>query len=492
MKQEPYLSVVATARNDNHGGSLLRRMQVFVDAWISQAKRHDLSSELILVEWNPPCDKDSLVRALQWPSDTGPCQVRVINVPAEIHNRYRHAAALPLYQMIAKNVGIRRARGEFVLVTNIDIVFPDELVQFLASRSLESGRMYRVDRHDVMSDVPVEGTIEEQLDYCRKHIIRICAREGTFSITPEGFRQNQPEDITGPESGVYFGNGWFPVERYDPAEPFRWIENDADLFLQALDQHATLVLETEPGPGIGQQTPIIEAIDGTGTKVAEWVAAGRTSMTLGISPSQGGGPQRIRLRVPNGGRPSVHDPRILNFRVFRCDWKPYAVPPPVPRPSKVDWYETMRPQQQEIDEMGNSVFLHLNGCGDFTLMAREHWMDLRGYPELDQFSMHLDSILCASAHHGGAREEFLPPPMCIYHIEHSPGSGWTPEGQAKLDARIAEKRISRVSYEEVVKLIALMRRLHAPVIFNGGEWGLAEIEFSETVLPREQATASGL
>ena len=53
----PYLSVVATARNDNHGGNLLGRMQIFVDAWINQAKRHNLASELILVEWNPPAGK---------------------------------------------------------------------------------------------------------------------------------------------------------------------------------------------------------------------------------------------------------------------------------------------------------------------------------------------------------------------------------------------------------------------------------------------------
>src|SRR5204862_5991632 len=30
--------------------------------------------------------------------------------------------------------------------------------------------------------------------------------------------------------------------------------------------------------------------------------------------------------------------------------------------------------------------LHVNGCGAFQLMAREHWHDLRGYPEIDGFS----------------------------------------------------------------------------------------------------------
>src|SRR5215467_3833356 len=92
----PYLSLVATARNDNHGGNLLGRMQVFVTAWINQCKRHNLRAELILVEWNPPTDKPGLAEALRWPADTGPCDVRIIEVPRELHARYRHAAALPL------------------------------------------------------------------------------------------------------------------------------------------------------------------------------------------------------------------------------------------------------------------------------------------------------------------------------------------------------------------------------------------------------------
>src|SRR5204863_10128439 len=131
-------------------------------------------SELILVEWNPPAGKPGLVTALRWPSNTGPCQVRIIQVPPELHRRYRHAEALPLYQMIAKNVGIRRARGEFILATNIDIVFSDELMRFLASRELQKGRLYRIDRHDVARDVPVDGSLDDQLAYCRSHVIRLC------------------------------------------------------------------------------------------------------------------------------------------------------------------------------------------------------------------------------------------------------------------------------------------------------------------------------
>src|ERR1700693_4188981 len=174
--ERPYISVVVTARNDDHGGNLLGRMQAFVNGWIAQVKRRRLASELIFVEWNPPEDRPPLVDALRWPEDLGPCRVRIIQVPPDLHRRYAQAVALPLYQMMAKNVGIRRARGRFVLATNIDIIFSDELVGFLAERKLETRRMYRIDRHDVMPDVPIDG-IEEQLAYCRTHLIRINARE---------------------------------------------------------------------------------------------------------------------------------------------------------------------------------------------------------------------------------------------------------------------------------------------------------------------------
>src|SRR5689334_23000094 len=109
----PYLSLVVAARNDDHGGNLLGRMQAFVNGWIGLSKRHGLSSELIVVEWNAPADRPPLAQALNWPDDLAPCTVRFIDVPPAIHRRYRHADCLALYQMIAKNVGIRRARGRF-------------------------------------------------------------------------------------------------------------------------------------------------------------------------------------------------------------------------------------------------------------------------------------------------------------------------------------------------------------------------------------------
>jgi hypothetical protein len=141
------------------------------------------------------------------------------------------------------------------------------------------------------------------------------------------------------------------------------------------------------------------------------------------------------------------------------------------------------------------MYLHLYACGDFTLMAREHWLEVRGYAELDLFSMHVDSMLCYAAHHAGAQEEVLPAEMRIFHIEHGAGSGWTPEGQDAMYARIARMGIPSVTYEDLTGLIAQMRMLRAPVIFNLEDWGLAKISLPEddpaVVVPATAPQVSG-
>ena len=66
----PYLSIVVTARNDNHGGDLTKRTQMFIDGLAAQATRHRVPIELILVEWNPPPDRRSLAEEMRWPKST--------------------------------------------------------------------------------------------------------------------------------------------------------------------------------------------------------------------------------------------------------------------------------------------------------------------------------------------------------------------------------------------------------------------------------------
>src|SRR6185312_12005872 len=112
----------------------------------------------------------------------GWCHVRIVEVPAELHGRLQHADRLPLFQMIGKNVGIRRARGTFVLATNIDILLSDDLMELLAKRHLDPKRVYRVDRVDVPAEIEPSWSTERQLAFCRDKAIRINYYDSTVDL----------------------------------------------------------------------------------------------------------------------------------------------------------------------------------------------------------------------------------------------------------------------------------------------------------------------
>lgn len=704
MRQtDPYLSVIVTSRNDNHGGTLLRRMQTFTNSFIRQCQRHGLSAELIIVEWNPPADRPPLAQALCWPADTSPCQVRIIEVPPEVHQRFPHAEALPLFQMIAKNVGFRRARGRFLLATNIDILFSDELMEFLAGHQLRSGAMYRIDRLDVSTDVPVDAPVPEQLAYCRTHHLRNNARLGTIKLTPEGetcsgnvveatgvtledgwcglehwateppfiwatpgaevhvysakggisflgleiepgpclrfqlftlvvrdaenrtvargtvkYRQQvvlrlplppgqtqvlrldaeeepvpmerdsrtllfrlfhcsweerlpgpvhssdhgsfnfgirevgrlEPNDVASLNTGIRFGQQWEGVCRNEEGN-HRWAPAGADLVIRPpTEASQALVLDLQPGPGVNWQPFELQLFDALGKLVDQAPVNHRyrQEVALVLPPSPLGQRCDYQLRVAGGGTPGSPEHRALAFRVYGCRWeawtkqqlqlgrigrrllrvsglwrltKPWRV---ARRLVGADWAKhgaasaslglTQNPNEAAQALAGETaprandspvippppplpdrkfcypVLLHTMACGDFTLMAREHWFDLRGYPEWPIYSLHIDTMWCYMAFHAGIEEEILRPPMRIYHIEHSIGSGATPEGIGLLVERMRAKGIPCLEFAEVADWAIWMRSTGKTVIVNDESWGLQGEQLRETIVGASEGAAS--
>jgi hypothetical protein len=325
----PALSVVATSRNDDHGGNLLARMQIFVNGLAEQAGRFEFPVELVLVEWNPPADRAPLAEALEWPRSDRFCP-RVITVSREVHMSLPNSERIPLFQMIGKNVGIRRASAPFVLATNIDILLSDELAAFLRD-GLEPGAMYRTDRRDVQA--ALERTPQPTPAECRAlPALRRHTRKGT--VYPDGRQQ----------------------------------------------------------PSRGRRHPL------------------RDLPELSLN----------RLVLPR---------------------------------------------------------LHTSGCGDFTLASRTVWDEIRGYPEWPIFSWHLDGLPLFQAYAGGVRMIDLEDPRVAIHLEHSEGSGWTPEGAAALWRRLDEGGVPHLStrdYLRHARRIVGSRRGFQP--FNGPDWGLASLD----------------
>jgi len=345
--EKPYLSIVVTARNDIHGEKFLERMQIFVSGILEQLTKYDLSSELIIVEWNPPSDRPRLSEAISWTHKDGPCKIRIIEVPPEIHNRLDYSDKIFLHQMIGKNVGIRRARGEFVIATNVDILFSDELTEFFSSKSLKQKFFYRVDRYDV-SDILYPAPLYKQLDHCKHSITKIFSKDGDFI----------PDTTANKEK-----KSWYSF---------------------------------------------------------------------------------LRRRKP------VYAKQV--------DAKQYH-------------------RQREQYEFKQYPYLHTNACGDFTLMAREKWHELRGYAELALYPVHIDGLILQMAYQDGLREKILEDPMRIYHMVHA--GGYNPENPEKVFQRCKESGIPWFTFDRYQKLSEDMNKKKLPIITNKESWGFGSDTLTE-------------
>src|SRR5262249_32138697 len=112
--------------------------------------------------------------------------------------------------------------------------------------------------------------------------------------------------------------------------------------------------------------------------------------------------------------------------------------------------------------------LHTNGCGDFTLLDRETWFRLRGYPEWSVFSWGIDSVFLFQADANHVRNVQWPEDHCTYHVDH--GGGWSPEDQANLFARLQQKGIPMLSEKDFFRLWDEMKdkkRRREPLVYNG-------------------------
>lgn len=178
----PYLSFVMAARNDDFGRNFLGRLQACVNSILTLSHKHNLNAELIIVEWNPPKDRPRLKDAISWPKDTKPVTVRIIEVSNEIHRRFKNSEKIPFFEFFAKNAGIKRAKGEHILVTNSDIIFSDEIIKYFASRSFADNVFCRADRYDIKikNNAFFKQPLEEQIKFCRNNIFQIQTMHGAI------------------------------------------------------------------------------------------------------------------------------------------------------------------------------------------------------------------------------------------------------------------------------------------------------------------------
>ncbi len=372
MKEDSVaLSIVATSRNDNHGNLLQERTQWFIDSIAFGASHANFKTELIIVEWNPPHDKLSLAQTLNFPKNISNLICKIITVPSSVHSEIlgENSNKLPMMQMIAKNVGIKRAVGRNILSTNIDILFPLETFSFCGS-FLKEYQLVRTDRLDVRFpfDKSVQN-VESALNVCPENIIRIIKSDG-----------------------IYYPNSGRTNPRY---------KSLSDIL-------------------IFQSKQLVD-----------------------------------KISVKQNSIRSEKQTQNVNWNKNK--------------PSSV----LIADKLQALYSIARFPLLHENACGDFTLMTNTAWNQLKGYPEWPMFSWNIDSVILIQAYSFSYEMIDLSEPKIIYHMEHSEGSGWTPEGHSKLFTNLETLELKYFTNSDLRSYRLKYMHKNKNLVINDDNWGLA-------------------
>ena len=138
----PNLSVIVTGRNDNYDGNFDDRLAIAMKRNIEKLP----DAEFIFVEWNPIPDRPLTSQGLK---NIFGDRIRYIVVHPRYHDDYCKIDGFLEYP--PKNVGIRRAKGDFIVCTNSDVIFYPELAEKL-NGPLKPNIAYRAIRVDIRPD----------------------------------------------------------------------------------------------------------------------------------------------------------------------------------------------------------------------------------------------------------------------------------------------------------------------------------------------------
>jgi hypothetical protein len=136
----PSITAVVVGRNDDYMSDFALRLRATI-AWNMKY----LADEVIFVEWNPPPDRELLSIDL---AKKFKC-LRAYVVPPELHQAICENPKVALLEFHAKNVGIRRAKSDWIVATNADAAFGPDLVNRILGAGLSTDIVFSAQRFDI-------------------------------------------------------------------------------------------------------------------------------------------------------------------------------------------------------------------------------------------------------------------------------------------------------------------------------------------------------
>lgn len=161
----PYVSIVLTGRNDGYGGDFVRRFLYTLQFNHRELAARAIRHEFVLVEWAPIPGAPLLADLVdERCSASLAAALRTFVVDPAYHDAMTLNPRLAYDEFPAKNVGARRSRGEYLVITNTDIFLGRQILERLERRALEPAVVYRAPRWDLTPLEEIEGVDWAYLD----------------------------------------------------------------------------------------------------------------------------------------------------------------------------------------------------------------------------------------------------------------------------------------------------------------------------------------
>jgi hypothetical protein len=165
----PALSMVVTGRNDGYGGDFNGRFLRTLAFNHARLAERDVVHEIVLVEWAPPADRRRLCDVVREALPNLGSVLTTYLVDPRYHEACTLNPRLAYLEYLAKNVGIRRARGRAILATNTDIYLGRGVVQSMAEGIIDPRTVYRATRTDVKLGADESHVHWDLLEDARNH-----------------------------------------------------------------------------------------------------------------------------------------------------------------------------------------------------------------------------------------------------------------------------------------------------------------------------------
>jgi|TARA_B110000914_G_C15423770_1_gene427873 hypothetical protein len=135
------ISAVICGRNDNYGGHLIERATYSINSLL------ETFDEVVYVDWNTEQGKKILTDELDI-KDRSKLKVFTIS-PDKVMELIKGEQVPPMCEVLSRNIGIRRAIGDIIVSTNIDIIAPSREQLDIVTSKLRQMEMITVIRKDL-------------------------------------------------------------------------------------------------------------------------------------------------------------------------------------------------------------------------------------------------------------------------------------------------------------------------------------------------------